>query len=182
MSTGPYPEWIYYPVSSRPPPWVAEFVGAVSSVRDRIDSEIVDGLNSDSVLVQLRPLLQSLGYVVEASKLKKDRIRRPVLFGSSGRERVSYEVDAVHDALGIVVEIEAGRGARGNAVYRDLVRTSLIVDVRFLILGVMRSYRHESKGKSVSVRSFQDASAALDAIYASGRLRLPFEGVLLFGY
>jgi hypothetical protein len=36
-------------------------------------------------------------------------------------------VDGVHDELGILLEIEAGRGARGNAVYRDLVRTSLIV-------------------------------------------------------
>jgi hypothetical protein len=41
--------------------------------------------------------------------------------------------------LGILVEVEAGRGARGNAVYRDLVRSSLIVDQRFLVLGVMRS-------------------------------------------
>jgi hypothetical protein len=52
-----------------------------------------------------------------------------------GRERVAYEVDAVHDELGILVEVEAGRGARGNAVYRDLVRSSLIVDQRFLMLG-----------------------------------------------
>jgi hypothetical protein len=34
-----------------------------------------------------------------------------------------------------VLEVEAGRGARGNAVYRDLVRSSLIVDQRFLGLG-----------------------------------------------
>ena len=31
----------------------------------------------------------------------------PVLFGESGQERVAYEVDAVHDKLGIVVEVEA---------------------------------------------------------------------------
>jgi hypothetical protein len=42
-----------------------------------------------------------------------DRIRLPVLFGDGGQERVAYEVDAFHDDLGVVVEIEAGRGARG---------------------------------------------------------------------
>jgi hypothetical protein len=40
---------------------------------------------------------------------------------------VTYEIDAAHDELGIVVEVEGGRGARSNAAYRDLVRTSLIV-------------------------------------------------------
>jgi len=76
------------------------------------------------------PGLRKLGYTVEASKAKVDRIRRPVLFGEQGAERVAYEVDAVHDELGVIVEIEAGRGARGNAVYRDLIRASLLVDVK----------------------------------------------------
>jgi hypothetical protein len=53
----------------------------------------------------------------------------------------------VHDELGVVLEVEAGRGARGNAVYRDLIRTSLIVGVRYLALGVMLQYRHQSGGK-----------------------------------
>jgi hypothetical protein len=88
----------------------------------------------------------------------------------------------VDSGLGIVVEVEAGRGARGNAVYRDLVRSSLIVDQRFLVLGVMRSYRHQSSGRPIIVSSYRDAKEQLDALYASGRLRLPFEGVLLFGY
>jgi hypothetical protein len=105
-----------------------------------------------------------------------------VLFGDQGRERVSYEVDAVHDELGIVLEVEAARGARGNAVYRDLVRSSLIVDQRFLVLGVMRGYRHQSSGRPTIVSSYRDAKDQLDALYASGRLRLPFDGVLLFGY
>ena len=92
------------------------------------------------------------------------------------------EVDAIHDELGIIVEIEAGRGARGNAVYRDLIRASLVVDVRFLALGVMREYRHLSGGKTIRVLSFHDTRSILDAVYASGRLHLPFEGLLLFGY
>ena len=105
-----------------------------------------------------------------------------MLFGDRGSERVAYEVDAVHDELGVVVEAEAGRGARGNAVYRDLVRASLIVGARFLVLGVMQEYRHQSANKPISVESYRNAKDQLDAVYASGRLRLSFEGVLLFGY
>ena len=36
--------------------------------------------------------------------------------------------------------------------------------------------------RSESVQSFHETKATLDAVYASGRLQLPFAGVLLFGY
>ena len=65
-----------------------------------------------------------------------------------------------------------------NAVYRDLVRTSLIVGARYLALGVMVEY--QSVG-SVA-QSYRDAKDLLEAVYASGRLQFPFEGILLFGY
>jgi hypothetical protein len=69
-----------------------------------------------------------------------------------------------------------------NAAYRDLVRTSLIVEARYLALGVMREYHHRSGGRTIVVRSYDDAKDQIDAIYASQRLQLPFAGVLLFGY
>lgn len=150
--------------------------------RGEIESKATRDLTSDRVLGCLRPGLVALGYEVEAGKKKADRIRRPVLFGDQGVARVSYEVDAVHDELGVLVEVEAGRGARGNAIYRDLVRSSLIVGARFLALGVMQEYRHMSGGKPVTVRSYGEAKDQLDAIFASGQLGLPFDGVLLFGY
>lgn len=67
-------------------------------------------------------------------------------------------------------------------MYRDLVRTSLIVDAQFLGLGVMKGYRHVNKGKEVVVQSYSDAKDQLDANYASQRLRLSFDGILLIGY
>ena len=67
-------------------------------------------------------------------------------------------------------------------MYRDLVRASLLVDVRYLVMGVMNEYHHQSGGRAVVVQSYRDAKDQLDAIYASGRLVLPFEGLLLFGY
>jgi len=177
-----YPQWTYYPAHARPPVWVHRFVNVISAARESIDSAAVRGLRSDIVLAHLSLGLQALGYSVETGKHTGERIERPVLFGMNGRELVRYDVDAVHDDLGIVVEVEAGRGARGNAVYRDLIRASLIVDAKFLALGVMSDYRHMSRGREISVASFSEARSILDAIYASGRLQLPFEGILLCGY
>lgn len=177
-----YPLWTYYPVDTPPPDWARDFVGEVASVRPAFDSTTAVGLTSDAVLAHLRPGLVELGYEVERGKKNVEKIRRPVLFGDQGRAVVTYEIDAAHDDLGVVVEIEAGRGARGNAVYRDLVRTSLIVGARFLVLGVMNEYHHQQSGRPVVVHSYRDSKDQLDAIYASGRLKLPFEGILLFGY
>ena len=46
----------------------------------------------------------------------------------------------------------------------------------------MIEYHYKSGGKPMAFRSFRDARNILDAIYASGRLQLPFEGILLVGY
>lgn len=177
-----YPRWTYYPARDAPPLWVAETVDAFKAVEDRIGSVDVTGLTSDGVLTELRPRLERIGFTVEAGKRTADRITLPVLFGEQGRPLVQYDVDGVHDGLGILLEVEAGRGARGNAVYRDLVRTSLIVDAQYLAVAVMQAYKHKSGGKDVVVRSYDDAKAQIDAIYASQRLKLPFKGVLLVGY
>ena len=142
----------------------------------------MNALTSDKVLSFLRPSLVALGYKIEEGKHKADLIRRPVLFGDEGSERVAYEVDGYNEEFGIVLEVEAGRGALGNAVYRDLVRASLIVGAEYLALGVMQKYRYRSNGKDSSVSSYRDTKAVIEAVYASGRLRLPFKGLLLFGY
>jgi hypothetical protein len=180
--TSEYPTWNYYPLSDKPPPWVGEFVSAVASARQEIESAKVQNLTSDVVLGHLAASLALLNYTVETGKTTIQKVRRPVLFGANGKERVAYEVDAFHDGLGIAVEVEAGRGARGNAIYRDLIRASLIVGANYLALGVMLEYRHLNKGKVQRVNSYDDARAQMDAIYTSGRLRLPFHGLLLFGY
>jgi len=161
--TSDYPEWFYYPASRPPAGWVADFIRVVAEARSGIDSRVVDGLASDKVLAALAGGLKSLGFVIEESKLAKSKIRRPVLFGDRGIERVAYQVDGWHEGHGIVLEIEAGRGARGNAVYRDIIRSSLIVDANYFALGVMLAYRHLSKGQLVSVPSYGDAKSVLDA-------------------
>ena len=180
----PYPLWKYYPPRERHPAWATDVVAVFTSVQKDVDSLQIDGLTSDMALGVLRHGLVGLGFEVEASKKKADKIRRPVLFGELGAEDLAYEVDAFHADLGIALEVEAGRGARGNAVYRDLIQTSLLVDARFLVLAVVQEYRHRlaKNPAGARVESYRDARRILDAIYASARLQLPFHDVLLIGY
>jgi hypothetical protein len=84
-----YPEWIYYPPHVRPPEWVPPFLAAVAAAQVSIDSHAVDSLTSNLVLAQLRPGLEALGFEVETGKQRDQKIRRPVLFGDLGRERVA---------------------------------------------------------------------------------------------
>jgi hypothetical protein len=104
------------------------------------------------------------------------------LFGENGAPEVNYEIDAFHDELGIAVEVEAGRGAAGNADYRDIVRTSLILDARYMALLLPIRYRTTAAKRELAIRAYDKTRNQLSAIYASQRLRLPFDGVLLIGY
>ena len=178
MVTHPFPAWTYFPPRDAPPAWVEELIGVVTVAKPAIDSRSHTGVNSDSVLAEIRPGLLGLGYRVEAGKKRNDKIQLPVLFGEHGVPPFHYEVDAFHESLGILVEIEAGRGWTNGAFYRDLIRGSLIVGARYLAIGVMLEYRGGG-GKQQDYRLCRDQ---LEAIYASNRLQLPLEGVLLFGY
>lgn len=182
-ANGTYPRWSYFPRNVRPPQWASDVASAVADARELIDTsplrdDSADRLTSDVVLAHLRPGLEALGYSVESGKRAQDKIRRPVLFGANGTPAVSYEIDAFHDELGIAVEVEAGRGAMGNADYRDIVRTSLLLDARFMLLMTPGTYRYGS----TQIDAYASTHGLLSAIYASQRLRLPFEGVMLVGY
>lgn len=178
-----YPSWRYFPSNSEAPSWVVDFVRVVESRQAEISTESArTGLSSDQVLAELAPGLRALGYQVEDGKGRLGKVRRPVLYGENGLPAVTYEVDAAHPDLGVVVEVEAGRGARGNAEYRDLVRTSLILDATFLALAQPLAYRFKSGTREGTEHAFKSTCDLLTAIYASQRLRLPFTGVLLIGY
>jgi hypothetical protein len=180
-----YPRWKYYPSNTKAAKWVPDFVAVVASAKATINTEFAarsGSSKSDEVLAALRPGLLSQGYVVEKSKEAIDKIVRPVLFDEGGIARVKYDVDAFHESEGIVVEVEAGRGAQNNADYRDIVRTSLILDAKYLAMLMPIAYRFKNGEKIVTTPAYENTRNQLDAIYASQRLRLPFEGVLLVGY
>lgn len=174
----PFPTWSYFPRNAKAPSWVHDFVAVVADGEAVVSTTKESGLKSDDVLAALAPGLGNLGYSVESGKKQDQKISRPVLFGENGVAQVSYEIDAFHDQLGIAVEVEAGRGAANNADYRDIVRTALILDAKYLALLMPLDYRTGNQ----SVKAYSRTRAQLDALYASDRLKLPFAGVLLVGY
>lgn len=177
-----FPTWRYFPANQQPPPWAYQLVEELRPYATSIST--IDGKapTSNEVLETIAPALVALGFTVETGRGRVGKVRRPVLFGENGVPALTYEVDAAHDTLGIVVEVEAGRGARSNADYRDLVRTSLIVDALYLVLILPIEYRFKA-GKKVGVEhAFRNTTDLLTAAYASLRLRFPFEGIVLIGY
>lgn len=175
-----FPQWSYYPRNVAPAEWVEPTLSAVAAVEDAISSSVAREANvkSDDVLRAIGPGLTTFGFVVETGKSAAEKIERPVLYGENGDVKVKYEIDGWHPIHGVALEVEAGRGAANNADYRDIVRASLLLDARFLCLVMPIEYR---SGKS-RWRAYASTNAQLDAIYASRRLQLPFEAVLLIGY
>jgi hypothetical protein len=58
------------------------------------------------------------------------------------------------------------------------------VNAKYLVIGLMQTYRHKNlkKGTVNAVAGYLESKKAIDAVYASNRLKLPFEGLLIFGY
>ena len=147
-----------------------------------IATEINDkGLKSDDVLAVLGPNLADLGFQVEASKKKVDKLERPVFFGENGIPTLRYEIDAYHPEWKCGLEVEAGRGWMGNAVYRDLVQAAVMVGVEFLCLAVSNVYRYKSSGRPAVSRDYANTRQLAEAIYGHSRLRLPYN-LILIGY
>lgn len=170
--------WKFYPSAIEPPDWVSRVVAAFAAARPQIDSRLNAGVTSNAALAVLRPDLVRQGFEIEHGKTKAGTIRRPVLFGEVGRPVVAYEVDGFHPQHEIVLEVEAGRGAANNADYRDLIRASLMVDARYLVLAMMLRYG----AGGTPTKSYDQSRDRIDAIYASERLKLPLDGILLVGY
>lgn len=176
---GSYPDWAFFPRHLSPPLWISEFNETIKQSRSLIESSLHERFDSDEVLHVLRTPLVEQGWLIEAGKKAADKISRPVLYGDRGVTKVNYEIDGWHPDHKAVLEIESGRGWQGNAFYRDLVRTSLVQDADYLVIGLRISYSYASVKNQ---NDFQKALDQLDAVYASGRLQLPFKGVLLFGW
>lgn len=115
-------------------------------------------------------------------KKKGGKLPRPVFFGDQGKIVRNYEIDAFNSEHGIALEAEAGRATMGNAIYRDLIQGALMVDARFLVLGVPVEYRYRTGGRTTKEPSYVKTYSVVEAIYGSPRLNFPFEGLLLVGY
>lgn len=175
-----YPRWTFYPRWSEIPHWVENLLKIFIKHKDSIDSISVHK-TSNEVLARIRADLENIGYIVEGG-VKEKTIYRPVYFGEYGMPDLQYQIDSYHVKDKIALEIEAGRSTRGNAIYRDIIQTSLVVGVEYFVIAVPQRYPFEVKGKKIEDKTYEMCKSIFDAIYGSERLRLPFKGILLIGY
>jgi hypothetical protein len=161
---------------------VDRVVSVFQNQRTKLDTTAVHN-KSDVALSIIRPGLEELGFRVEGGT-DEPTIYRPVHFGESGVPDRQYQIDSYHPELRAGLEIEAGRSIRGNAIYRDIIQASLIVDLDYFVLAIPQRYRFSLKGKQKEQedRPFEYGLTVLDAIYSSGRFRLPLKGLLFVGF
>ena len=88
----------------------------------------------------------------------------------------TYEIDAFEPNNGIALEVEAGRATMGNAIYRDLIQASHMLDARFLVLAVPAEYRYKSGSRTAREPSYAKTYSFVEAIYGSPRLQLAVRG------
>jgi hypothetical protein len=176
-----YPRYIYFPRWQAAPAWVAQVVQVFAVQQPAIDTATLAN-TSDVVLQLVRPGLETLGFQVEAGKLRENKLFRPVFFGENGQPERQYQIDSYHPQERIALEVEAGRSTMGNAIYRDIMQMSLLVDVDYAVVAVPVAYRYQSGGRVTTADSYRECRAILDAIYGGRRLELPFKGFLLIGY
>jgi len=165
--------WIFYPKSTRPPLIAQKIVHVFETATDRIDSSNHD-LNSNQVLELLSSGLREIGFQVEKGRKKEDKIHVPVLFGQGGRIQKAFQADGYNADHGVVLEVEAGRGVLNYQFLKDLFEACMMSEVKYEVLAVRNTYKKN--------RDFETVVTFLETLYASNRLRLPLDGVLVIGY
>lgn len=166
-------EWIYFPKSHDAPAIARKVVSVFDQVEHEIDSHKLDLISND-VLAKISPGLQALGFKVEKSKKFNEKISVPVLFGRNGKPEKSFDADAYHESEKIVVEVEAGRGVVNNQFLKDLFQACMMHDVNYCAIAIRKTY----KGNA----DFEYVVTFFETLYASNRLQLPLQGVLIIGY
>jgi hypothetical protein len=118
--------------------------------------------------------LVSVGFNVEKGKKAEDRIEIPVLFGRDGKLEKCFHVDGFHAETGTVIEVEAGRAVDNYQFLKDFFEACVMTSVNYLVLAVRKVY-----GKQAD---FEAVVTHFDTLFASGRLKLPLQGILVVGY
>jgi hypothetical protein len=170
-----------FPRTRVPPPFVEKVVQAFRNHEPAISTSLNKGLDSNQVLQEIRDDLVSLGFRIEKGKVIAGKVRQPVLFGENGKIEVPYDVDGYHPDWKAVLEVEAGRGIMGNAIYRDLIRACVMAEVEYLVLAVANHYHYKSSNKETTSDDYDLALKQLHTLYGHDTFRLPY-GLVLIGY
>lgn len=171
-----------FPRTEQPPYFVEQMMEVFMKHEEAIGTENKDSdLTSDMVLARLQPDLISMGFQIEKGNQKEDRIERPVFFGEDGKPTLMYRVDAYNDEWRCGLEVEASRGWLSNAIYRDLVQASVMVDVDHLVVAVANRYVYSVKGRQRTSYDYRNVVELANALYGHTRLPLPY-GLTVIGY
>jgi hypothetical protein len=182
MTPAPAIKFISFPQTQPPPPFSRAVVEVFRKNFEAISTDLrPHGLTSDAALRLLAPDLMELGFQVETGKTKTSKIDRPVFFGEEGEPTLNYQIDGYHPLWRCGIEVEAGRAWMGNAIYRDLIQASLMVDVDHLCLAVAKTYKYESNKRPATSEDYTKTLEVVSALYGHSRVKLPF-GLTLIGY
>lgn len=166
-------QWQFFPKSKIIPEHLNDVVNVFENNGEKITSDSFT-YGSNVVLEKIGPYLELIGYKVEKSKKSNDKIKVPVLFGPNGKLEKYFDADGYNEKTKTVIEVEAGRAVTNYQFLKDLFQACMMYEVDFLVIAVRKTY---SKNQD-----FKTVITFFDTLYASGRLRLPLEGILIIGY
>ncbi len=170
--------WRYYPPHEIPNATLQKVIEVFREKYESIRSDKYR-LKSNEVLHELRPALTAEGFRVESGKGDSEKVKIPVLFGPNGETKKCFDADAYRRDLGIVLEVEAGRAVSNYQFLKDVFEACVMEGINYLAIGVRKTY---SAGKIVQKDFETVTSKFLSVLYASPRLKLPLQGILVVGY
>lgn len=165
--------WQFFPKSKIIPNHLLNVLGVFEEKESIITSDSFSH-GSNEVLEKIREGLESKEYLIEKSKKSIDKIKVPVLFGPNGKLEKYFDADGYNENTKTVIEVEAGRAVTNYQFLKDLFQACMMYEVDYLIIAVRKDYRGNP--------DFQNVITFLDTLYASGRLQLPLQGILIIGY
>jgi hypothetical protein len=146
----------------------------VFQTNEDVISSKTQELSSNEVLAVVADGLEKIGFTIEKSKRKDDKIKIPVLFGRNGNLEKSFDADGVNLTTKTVIEVEAGRGVTNYQFLKDLFQACMMQEIDVLIIAIRNNY----KGNS----DFETVVTFFDTLYVSGRVTLPLKRILIIGY
>lgn len=165
--------WTYFPKNSETTRNLKDIVEIFRKNVRKIDSNN-NTFSSDEVLGVISDDLKRIGYRVEKSKRREDKIRIPVLYGECGKIELAFEVDAYNENEKIVLEVEAGRAVTNYQFLKDLFESCMMQNVEYLCIAVRIIYRKS--------KDYSKICDFMNTMFLSSRFNIPLKGILIIGY
>ena len=136
--------YMYFPQNKKIAPHLVEIINVFKQSQEKFDSETHKGtenLESNMVLSFVAPRLEEIGFRIEKSKKKTDKIHIPVLHGKNGKVILAFEVDGYSEDLQTVIEVEAGRAVTNYQFLKDFYEACMMQGVQYFCIAVKNTYR-----------------------------------------